>query len=519
MPMKKALNNFLQEFTFERQLGIMVTLGILFLALSSSLVGSWQSNERVRLNLLEQGQRITENLASQSALALIYASADNAADAVSATMAFPGVVSVEIRDVSQRVLLTHGSTDHAEFLTIVERDDSAQTAAALDAESRDAWRFAAPVYTHPSAESPFNVQTATPELLGHVYVVMSKAALTQTTTDIFVANLATSFSFALLLLFLIRFLTNHMTRPLNQLSASMARAEAGEFNVRARLSGPKDIADMAHAFNSMMSVLEERKLDLLMLNETLEQRVAEEAAKNREKDHMLIQQSRLAAIGEMIGNIAHQWRQPINTLTLLLGNIKDAHEFNELDKDYLDKSVKEGQMVIQRMSTTIDDFRNFFRPNKEKNCFSVNEVVADVLRILEAAFQSSGITIVVKGDEDVTAYGYRNEYSQVLINILVNAKDALQERKVLAGSVQISIFRRDDLSKVVVEDNAGGIPTDVLQKMFDPYFTTKEKGTGIGLYMSKMIIENNMNGSIKACNTRNGAQLSLIVPSCRPEPA
>ena len=517
--MKKMLNEFLQRLTFERQLGITVALGILFLALSSSLVGSWQSNERVRHNLLEQGQRITENLARQSVLALIYASADNAAESVNATMAFPGVISVEIHDNSHRKLLALGSTDTAEFPAAAERDNWAQSAAALDAESKNAWRFAAPVYTHPSAESPFNVQPDPPELLGHVLVVMSKAALAQTTTDIFVANLATSFSFALLFLFLLRLLTNHMTQPLNQLSASMARAESGEFDVRAKMSGPKDIADMAHAFNSMMAVLGERELDLLMLNETLEHRVAEEAAKNREKDHMLIQQSRLAAVGEMIGNIAHQWRQPINTLTLLLANIKDAYDFNELDKDYLDKSVKEGQMIIQRMSTTIDDFRNFFRPNKEKICFSVNEVVADVLRILDAAFQNSGISIFVKGEENVMAYGYRNEYSQVLINILVNAKDALQERKVTGGCVHITITSRGALSKVVVEDNAGGIPPDVLPKIFDPYFTTKEKGTGIGLYMSKMIIENNMDGRIAARNIWKGAQLSLVVPACGTESA
>jgi diguanylate cyclase (GGDEF)-like protein/PAS domain S-box-containing protein len=260
--MKKILNEFLQKFTFERQLGIMVTLGVLFLALFSSLVGSWQSNERVRLNLLEQGQRITENLAHQSALALIYASADNAAEAANATMAFPGVVSLEIRDVNQRTLLTRGSADPAEFPTVDERANWVQAAAVLDSESRNAWRFAAPVYTQPSADSPFDVQTAAPQLLGHVSVVMSKAALSQTTTDIFVANMVTSFSFALLFLFLIRFLTNRMTRPLNQLSASMGRAKAGESEVRAVLTGPKDIADMAYAFNSMMVVLEEREAAL-----------------------------------------------------------------------------------------------------------------------------------------------------------------------------------------------------------------------------------------------------------------
>ena len=260
--MNKILNEFLQRFTFERQLGIMVTLGIVLLALSSSLVGSWQSNERVRRNLLEQGQRITENLARQSALALIYASPENAVEAVNATLAFPGVVSVEIRDVKRHTLLTLGHGNSGEFPPLADQTNPAQAAAVLDAESQNAWRFVAPVYTQPSAESPFNMQPAAPELLGHVLVVMSKAALAQTTTDIFVANLATSFSFALLFLVLIRFLTNRMTRPLNQLSASMERAKAGESEVRAMLAGPKDIADMAHTFNSMMAVLEEREAAL-----------------------------------------------------------------------------------------------------------------------------------------------------------------------------------------------------------------------------------------------------------------
>jgi diguanylate cyclase (GGDEF)-like protein/PAS domain S-box-containing protein len=260
--MKKIINDLIQKFTFERQLGITVTLGILLLALSSALVGSWQTNERVRANLLEQGQRITENLARQSTLALIYASADNAAEVVKATMAFPGVVSLEIRDANRRTLLARGSTDPAEFPPVTERNEAVQGAAFLDAESRHAWRFAASVYSQPAADSPFSMQTVAPELLGHVSVVMSKAALSQTTTDIFIANLATSFSFALLFLLLIRFLTGRMTRPLKQLSASMERAKAGESEVRAELSGPRDISDMSHAFNSMMKVLEEREAAL-----------------------------------------------------------------------------------------------------------------------------------------------------------------------------------------------------------------------------------------------------------------
>jgi diguanylate cyclase (GGDEF)-like protein/PAS domain S-box-containing protein len=259
--MNKLLAAFFHKITFQRQLGITVALGMLFLALLSSIVGSWQVNERVRHGLIEQGQRITENLARQSSLALIYSSADNATEAVNATMAFPGVIGVEIRHNNGNILLARGDNNSVKFFDQTVQTDGLQAAAMLDAESISAWHFAAPVYSQPSAESPFN-DTAQPELLGHVSVVMSKVALTRMTSDIFITNLATSFSFALLFLFLIRALTLNMARPLNQLAASMGRAQRGESQVRAEPSGPKDIAVMADAFNSMMAVQEEREAAL-----------------------------------------------------------------------------------------------------------------------------------------------------------------------------------------------------------------------------------------------------------------
>jgi diguanylate cyclase (GGDEF)-like protein/PAS domain S-box-containing protein len=259
--LNKIFAAFLQKLTFQRQLSITVTLGILFLALFSSIMGSWQGNERVRHDLIEQGQHITENLALQSTLALVYSSADNAAEAVSITMAFPGVVGVEIRNAHGKLLLARGDVNLAQFLEQAGHTDGLQAAAVLNAESSKAWNFAAPVYSQPSADSPFN-EAATPELLGQVSVVMSKAALTRMTADIFITNLTTSFSFALLFLFLIRFFTRSITQPLSHLSASMGRAQKGESQVRAVPGGPKDIADMAYAFNSMMSVQEEREAAL-----------------------------------------------------------------------------------------------------------------------------------------------------------------------------------------------------------------------------------------------------------------
>ncbi|OGS83883.1 MAG: hypothetical protein A2061_06020 [Gallionellales bacterium GWA2_59_43] len=259
--MNKMIAAFFQKLTFQRQLGITVTLGILLLALLSSIVGSWQGNKRVRDDLIEQGRRITENLARQSALALVFDSADNAEEAVNATLAFPGVVGVKIFHADGRLLLSRGDNDPKRFLAQPEQTSGLQAAAVLDVESADAWLFAAPVYSQPFAESPFG-EAAPPELLGRVSVAMSKAAMDRLTSDIFITNLTTSLSFALVFMLLIRFLSRNMARPLNALSDSMERAQMGESQVRAKPGGPKDIAAMAYAFNNMMSVQEEREAAL-----------------------------------------------------------------------------------------------------------------------------------------------------------------------------------------------------------------------------------------------------------------
>lgn len=256
----------------------------------------------------------------------------------------------------------------------------------------------------------------------------------------------------------------------------------------------------------------EAEESLRRLNETLEQRVKAEAAKNREKDHLLIHQSRLAAMGEMIGNIAHQWRQPLNALGLLLSNIQDAYAHHECDQDYLDESVAKGQRLIGKMSSTIDDFRNFFKSDRETTRFSLEGAVRDALSVVEASFISSGITVALDVKQDVSVMGFPNEYAQVVLNILGNAKDAILTGKVQNGRVEIAIGQDEEQAYVSIRDNGGGIAGEVMEKIFDPYFTTREKGTGIGLYMSKMIIENNMGGRIEVRNTGDGAEFRIATP-------
>lgn len=259
--LSKLFTDFSQKLTFQRQLGITVALGILSLALLSSIVGSWQGEQRARRDLIEQGRRITENLARQSTLALVFSSAENAAEAVNATLTFPGVVGVNIHHADGRQLLSQGKGRPNRSVQQVGQSSGLHASAMFDYEDDDAWVFSAPVYSKPFSESPFSAPSE-PELLGRVSVKMSKAALTGLSRDIYITNLTTSFSFALLFLILIRLLTRNMAQPLSQLSDSMARAQRGESQVRAEPGGPKDIAAMAHAFNDMMSVQEKRGADL-----------------------------------------------------------------------------------------------------------------------------------------------------------------------------------------------------------------------------------------------------------------
>ncbi|GFO56835.1 hypothetical protein GMSM_38420 [Geomonas sp. Red276] len=254
----------------------------------------------------------------------------------------------------------------------------------------------------------------------------------------------------------------------------------------------------------------ERKRDeaaLKQMNEELEQRVAQRTMQLRERDQMLLSQSRQAAMGEMLGNIAHQWRQPLNALGLLIQEISLVYEVGELDKSYVDQVSSRSMAIIRHMSATIDDFRNFFRGDKEKVTFSVRTVVEKTLFLIEDGFKANSITIEVVGSGDPAAYGYPNEYSQVLLNILMNARDAFEERHISRPRVTIAI---DDL-EVRISDNAGGIAAEIIDKVFDPYFTTKgpAAGTGVGLFMSKTIIEKNMGGLLSVRNNEEGAEFSI----------
>ena len=335
------------------------------------------------------------------------------------------------------------------------------------------------------------------------------------------------------------FIARMVSSPIVKLNEITNEISNGKLNIRVDIKTNDEIGTLADSFNKMVDNLElsqkelkkshdeledrvkDRTLELeetsnklTLLNETLEQRVNDEIAKRQKQEQLLIQQSKLAAMGEMIGNIAHQWRQPLNALSLVLQNIHFSYKMDELDDEFMDKSIKKANLLTNTMSKTIDDFRNFFKPNKGSEVFNLNELVKNTLGLVDATFQHHNVKIRGYHDGEILVYGFPSEFSQTLLNVLNNAKDALLENKITDGEVYINVGLDDNYGFVKVKDNAGGIPADILDKIFDPYFTTKDegKGTGIGLYMSKIIVEQNMNGKLIVNNISDGAEFIIKIP-------
>lgn len=225
-------------------------------------------------------------------------------------------------------------------------------------------------------------------------------------------------------------------------------------------------------------------------------------------------------MGEMINNIAHQWRQPLNVVGLIVQELLHRHEKDEITPELFRAKVADLMGILHHMSETIEDFRTFCRPGKKKELFRVSRVVARSLSLVEGSFKNLKIGLDLNVAYDVEIYGYPNEYAQVLLNILVNARDAFLQRDMNQPRlVGISACTEGDWAVVTIVDNAGGIDEEIIHKVFDPYFTTKnpDHGTGLGLYMSKSIIHKSMNGRLSVANTPDGTAFRIEVPRSVPQ--
>jgi CheY-like chemotaxis protein len=250
-------------------------------------------------------------------------------------------------------------------------------------------------------------------------------------------------------------------------------------------------------------------------NRALEHKVQEEVAKRMLQQELLVKQSRLAAMGEMMSAITHQWNQPLSAISASNDALLMQSKLGTINEEDIEKFSGFIKDSVLFMRDTILDFKNYFSTKKIKKTFCVKEQVNAVMKILGIQLKHSNIEVNIEIDGNVNGYGVESEFKHVILNLIANAKDALNEKKAENKKIVINASSIDEsYSQLIIKDNAGGIPENIINKIFDDHFTTKEdKGTGIGLFMSKMIIEDEFKGEISVCNEDNGAKFIVKFPS------
>lgn len=301
----------------------------------------------------------------------------------------------------------------------------------------------------------------------------------------------------------------------------------------------------------MKRLLDMKQKELDSLKMSLKYQVQSEVTKGRKAEETILYHARLAEMGEMVGSIAHQWRQPLSALMFLIEDIRDAYHFGELDVPYLDDSIKECMSYIRFMSDTMDDFRNFFRPEPEKEQFNLTEKLIEVVKMQYGRFEIGAVNVKIKSDLSVVKgentdvlhieygkgirvfydkplisggvviYGYPNLFKQVIINLINNSIDSIMDKRTKGdmtatehGKILITIKVLERKVSIDIEDNGTGIEDNILSKIFEPEYTTKpkNKGTGIGLHMARSIVEKSLNGKITAGNSTSGAVFTITLP-------
>jgi signal transduction histidine kinase len=256
-----------------------------------------------------------------------------------------------------------------------------------------------------------------------------------------------------------------------------------------------------------------REDSLKELNRTLALKVSRGIKEGKEKDKTILRESRLAILGSMLSMIAHQWRQPLSELSGILMELEMATKFKKITDEKLYKSIERSNKRIEYMSSTIDDFRNFYKPDKTKEWFSLAQSCEKAMSLIHASLKNAGIKLVVSLQEDVQYYGFSSEFAQAILNILSNAKDVLIERKIKAPTIILTLKIGQEVASISIKDNAGGIKEEDMDKIFDPYFSTKDasKGTGLGLYIVQMIIEKNPGAKLLFSNDFEGATFTILL--------
>jgi len=311
------------------------------------------------------------------------------------------------------------------------------------------------------------------------------------------------------------------TMTILSLSESGNQSNSSEYNQIIELDSAQ--AERNLTLKAFSHLISQTTLEFEELNQSLKERVKEEVEENIKKEKMLQKQSRLAQMGEMISMIAHQWRQPLGAINSSVIGVESKIAIGKFDFTiendrtkfftFLDRKLTNITEYIATLSETIDDFRNFFKPDKQKELVNIIEPVKRALKIVENSMSSKGIEITTKYSNDSELLIYQNELMQVILNILKNSEDNFVEKAIANPKINIEIYFKKQNYFIIIQDNGGGIPDSILSKIFDPYFSTKNEknGTGLGLYMSKIMIEEHHNGFLNVENKNGGACFTIEI--------
>ena len=255
-----------------------------------------------------------------------------------------------------------------------------------------------------------------------------------------------------------------------------------------------------------------KEQDLNELNDSLHFRIKKALKEAKEKDRAMLHQSRLARMGEMLSMISHQWRQPLNQLNSVVMELETRVLFKKTTEKFLISCVEDATKIIQFMSSSMEDFKNFYKPEKEKEFFYISAACKETISLVKRPLENAQVALEFIVENDRKIKGYKREFSQVILNLILNARDALELNNIEKKSITLIITVRDKFSLVIIKDNAGGVKDDIIDLIFEPYFSTKGiQGTGMGLYMSKMIIEKNMQGKLSVRNDAKGAVFEILL--------
>ena len=535
---------------FSRRLSLLATAAVLVIAAAAAVVASWQVNRQTRQALVDQGLMLAGSMAEQSRPALMSGVAREAREAILTALAFPEVRRVDIHYADGRLLL---SSDRR------EGSDRSPAAADLEQprladETEDSWRFVAPVR---GVESNADAPMTTPrELLGYVSVVQGKAPLSKHLGQLIALSIGVGLAFAVLFLGLLRVVTRHLARPLNELATVMEGAQSGRRGLRAGLAGSQDVAHIAQAFNSMMEALEEREHDLEQKHQqlqqhaaTLEQRVGERtlalSVANNElrraldslkaAQESLVAAEKQASLGRLVAGVAHELNTPLgNSVTVLssldeeyraVAELLDSGRIKRSDLANLVTRSQQGHALLarslQRAAAIVHDFKQIAvdQTSEKRRTFDLAEVVSEVIGSVQPSFKPTPHRIEAALEGDIAMDSYPGPIGQVITNIALNALlHAFPEGS--AGTLWIECRRLGEYqAQLVLHDDGVGMDDEILRHIYDPFFTTKfgQGGSGLGMHIVHGIVTNVLGGSIDIDSTPgHGSAFTVTFPRVAP---